>query len=181
MPPKTIKKTSKAKSSESKGKSSSIGGLHQNISQIKATLFDPEGECMLFSFGYINQQMTAVPIPGAQPGEPCVPSPKAWTIGEPVAKLVASKPALVPMLVDPYFSAGFKLYTEATPSAYFFDGKPQKEQEFARDIVKGATVFAFLEALHDIFVDAKVHPCEPMMIFDLTVDNDANVHIAFGR
>lgn len=148
-----------------------------NIAQVTDALF--EDGCMIFSFGYIDSSMSrGLTVPPG--GEPCVPMPKKWAIDEPLQGLLTSKPGLAPMFNQPFFATSFKLYCDAQPCAYFFDGKEQPEQEFSRTIAKGATVRDFLDALYDIFADAKVHPQEPMMIFALKMV-DGDVHIDYGR
>ena len=83
-------------------------------------------------------------------------------------------------MTQPFFSSGFKLFTKAVPCAYFFDGQEQVEAEFSRDVAKGTNVRDFLIALHGIFVDAKCHPCETMMIFGLEMKDDG-VYVEWGR
>jgi len=153
--------------------------ITQETAILTDRLFDKEDECMIFSFGYIDSSMTRglTVNPGS---EPCVPVPKAWAIEEPLNKLTNSNPTLMPMFTQPFFAKSFKLYMEATPCSYFFNGVEQSEKEFSRDIPAGSTVRHFLESMYDIFVDAKVHPQETMMIFALEVI-DGNVHIKYGR
>ena len=42
-------------------------------------------------------------------------------------------------------------------------------------------VLHLLEAMYDIFVDAKIHPQVTMMVFDLEVTDDGAVRIEYGR
>jgi len=161
--------------------SATVEKITQEIAVLSDKLFDKEDgqPCMIFSFGYIDSHMTRGL--NVKPGsEPCVPVPKAWAIEEPLNKLMNSDPALKPMFTQPFFAKSFKLYMEATPCSYFFKGVEQSEQEFSRDIPAGSTVLHFIDAMYDIFADAKVHPQETMMIFALEVIDD-NVHIQYGR
>ena len=88
---------------------------------------------------------------------------------------------LIGMLSEPFFTSPFKLFCTGVSSPYFFGGVEQEEREFSRAIEKGSTVLHLLEAMYDIFVDAKIHPQETMMVFDLEVTDDGAVRIEYGR
>ena len=112
--------------------------------------------------------------------EPCVPVPKAWSIAEPLQELILKNRELIVLFKPGFFASGFKLYTKAEPSQYFFGGQVQVETEFSRHIAKGASVLDLLDALHGIFADAKCHPCETMMIFGFEMKEDG-VYVEWGR
>jgi hypothetical protein len=67
--------------------------------------------------------------------EPCVPVPKAWSIAEPLQELILKNRELIVLFKPGFFASGFKLYTKAEPSQYFFGGQVQVETEFSRHIV----------------------------------------------
>lgn len=156
---------------------------HREIEQITDKLLDRsrvfENGNLPFQFGYINSNF----IPGINvlPAR-SIPIPKAWAIDEPLLALVKKNLSVVPMITRPFFSESFKVYTEAAPCSYFFDGQDQPEQEFSRIVAKGATVHDLLVALYEIFADAKVHPHETIFIDSLeVVDGNYDVHIEYSR
>ena len=155
---------------------------------VKQRLFDEEDGgtmTMITSFGYIDSRASFGLT--AQPGaDPCMPIPKKWAVVEPLmnrvkAATLEDAQELIGMLSEPFFTSPFKLFCTGVSSPYFFGGVEQEEREFSRAIEKGSTVLHLLEAMYDIFVDAKIHPQETMMVFDLEVTDDGAVRIEYGR
>jgi hypothetical protein len=160
---------------------------HREIEQITDKFLDRsklfENGSLPFQFGYINSNYVQPDLLNVLPGqESSIPIPKSWAIDEPLLALVKQNLSVVPMITRPFFSESFKVYTEATPCSYFFDGQDQPEQEFSRIVAKGATVHDLLVALYEIFADAKVHPHETIFIDSLeVVDGSYDVHIEYSR
>lgn len=110
-----------------------------------------------------------------------LPPPPAPPSRPPRHKRTPALPSLPsPLLADPTPTDPSGFTRKATPCAYFFGGQEQAEAEFSREVVKGANVRDLLIALHGIFAEAKIHPCETMMIESLKMKDDG-VYVEWGR
>lgn len=139
-----------------------------------------EDDDVVFAFGYEDIRDSKLVIAVAE-DELCIPVCEQIALVEPIETLGLKDPDIVKHMIYTTFPGAFKLYIKATASSYFFGGVEQKEQEFFRVLGPDSTWVNLLEAMYDIFVEAKVHPQEPMLIHGIKLEGEGLVRIEWDE